>query len=147
MRSYALQLFSSWPTDLWKLQYKIFGVYTYFCICWQSCGMWPLVLQISHQGPSAYGKGLGTPLARYSTKTRQFSFECPLPLHLVHQVFSCASFPFLISCTWRVKLANRVYNCVIHVLVSAMGEASNFIAISRGDSCIVRLCCINGILI
>lgn len=89
----------------------------YFCSSEQSWGLWPLVWKISHQGPRAYGKGLGAPLAMYFAYTGQCSFEWPSILHLVHHTFSLTCLPFLISWSCRVRLESWFCICTIPTLI------------------------------
>jgi hypothetical protein len=57
----------------WELMGKL--KLRYFCNKLHSCGLCLLILHISHQGPRAWGKGLGAPLASYSANTGHCSFE------------------------------------------------------------------------
>ena len=91
----------------------------------------------------AYGKGLGAPLDMYSANIGQWSLECPSVLHLVHQTSSRTSLTFFMSCICRVRLASWLCIICIPVFDSVIGDASNFIAISKALFYEVIFCYIN----
>ena len=138
------QWLSSCPIDKQNVQYKFFGVFVYFCNTWQSRGLWPTCLHISHHNPPVCGSELGVPLARHCAKTGHCSFECPSVLHLVHHTSSRTSFHFFKLWNSRVMLTNYFWSWSIPNVDSDINDASNLIVISRASLCEVTFCCISG---
>ena len=142
--STAWQWLSSCPTDEQNMQYKFSRVFVYFCTIWQSWGLWPTCLHISHHNPPVYGSGLGAPLARYCTKTGHCSFECPSVRHLVHHIYSRTSFSFFKLCSSKVMLTSFYWSWSILNADLDIGEASNLITIFSASLYEVTFCCISG---
>ena len=72
----------------------------------------------------------------------QLSLWCPSDLHLVHHKSSWNYFPFLISWSCMVRLANYEWIYIIPAPPSSIEEHSSFIIISSAFVCDTILCCI-----
>ena len=51
---------------------------------------------------------------------------------------------FLMSCNWIFRFASCAWIWFMPTALSPIGEASNFIAISRASLCVAIFCCISG---
>jgi hypothetical protein len=111
INSIVLQSLSSWPTDLQKVQYELFGTVWYFCIIGSDMGRDPGFLQTSHHSPPV-GNGFGILAAIYCVNVGHSFLWCPSVLHVVHQTTSHLSL-FLFWLSWNVKFFKSSFSSSI----------------------------------
>ena len=97
-----------------------------------------------HHGAPTPLNGLRAPDNKLFQNFGQVSLVCPLAWKWVHQRSSWSSLSFLMSCNYNVKLANCTWIWFIPTTVSPIGDASNFIAVSRALICMAIFCYANG---